>query len=280
MIILRVDFSPDIGFGHLKRATLFCNKLKNKYEKCLILCKECNEKYTDIPVIKIKSEDEFFTQIKKLQPEKVIVDNYNFTYEYEKKFKTLFPNISLICVDDNFEKHYCDEIINTNLYAKKEKYQNKVPTFTKITILKPLIRDEFKKAKKKRYKKEGLFISFGGTDAKGLTLKVLKILKNKKLNVNVYTTSANQNLNKLKRFCRINKWCKLHIDKNVAEGMAKAKFGIITPSTITWEAVYMNMPFLAVKVADNQKFIAKYLKEKRVKVISEREIQKISRIIF
>ena len=61
--------------------------------------------------------------------------------------------------------------------------------------------------------------------------------------------------------------------------MAKAKFAIITPSTITWEAMYMKLPFIAVKVAENQKLISKYLIQKRIKVLKQNEIQKISRFI-
>jgi len=280
MIILRVDFDSSIGFGHLRRQEAFIQRqIKNgkweKDKKIIIICKYCTQKYTDIPILKISNEKEFFDNVKKLNPDEVIVDNYNFTYENEKKFKELFPNIKLVCFDDNYEKHYCDEIININMYAKKEKYKGRVPRFTKIRILKPLIRDEFIKEKKKRYKKRGVFISFGGTDAKGLSIKVLKMLKNKKIEVDLYTTSANRHLKKLKRFCRINKWCRLHIDENVAAGMAKAKFGIITPSTITWEAMYMGMPFVAVKIADNQTLILRYLKQKRIKVFRENELYKI-----
>ncbi len=277
MTLIRVDFSSEIGFGHLKRVENFIKtfNIKNIY----LVCKECKQQYTAIPIIKIKNEDEFFEVVKKLNPDKVIVDNYDFTYEYEKKFKTLFPNVKLICFDDLFYKHYCDEIININPYAKKTKYKNSIPKFTKIRILKPFIRDEFKKAKKKRFQRKGIFISFGATDAKGIGLKVLQMLKPLKKEVHFYTTSANKNLDKLKKFCFLNRWCHLHIDENVAEGMAKARFGIITPSTITWEAMYMNMPFIAIKVADNQNLIAKYLKQKRIKVLKENEIQKVPRLV-
>jgi len=267
--LIRVDFDSDIGFGHLKR-------VENFIKDGIIICIKCNEKYTNLPVIKIKNENEFFEVVKKLNPSKVIVDNYNFTYKHEKKFKNLFPEIKLICFDDTYEKHFCDEIININPAAKREKY----PKNIKVKILKkPLVSENFKKAKKRHFKKRGIFVSFGGTDSKGIGLKVLKELKKSKKEVHFYTTSANKNLDKLKKFCFLNRWCHLHIDENIAEGMAKARFGIITPSTITWEAMYMNMPFIAIKVADNQKEISKYLKQKRIKVLKENELQKIPRFI-
>ena len=61
--------------------------------------------------------------------------------------------------------------------------------------------------------------------------------------------------------------------------MAKSKFGIITPSVISYEAIFMNLDFIAIKTADNQKEVAKYLKRK-YKVINEREIKKIPKFIF
>jgi len=274
--LLRVDFSSEIGFGHLKRASLFSEKLKMKNEKVIIICKECEQRYTDIPIIKIKNEDGFFEKVKELKPDKVIIDNYNFTYEDEKKFKKLFPYIKLICFDDTYEKHCCDEIINHNLGVNINKYDNP----QKVKIIKPLVGENFKKAKKRRYKKKGIFISFGGTDAKGIGLKVLRQLKNCGLRVDFYTTSANKNLDKLKKFCFLNRWCRLHIDEDVAEGMAKSEFGVITPSTVAYEAIYMGLDFIAVEVAENQKEISKYLKQKRIKVLNVRDIRKIDGFIF
>lgn len=277
MIILRVDFSNRIGLGHLKRVEAFISsKFQVPSSKFIILCKECDEKLTKLPIIKIKDENEFFEKVKELKPNSVIVDNYNFTLENEKEFKKLFPSIKLSIFDNLYFNHFCDEVINSNLYAQKSKYKGKIPNFCKIKIIKPLIRQNFIKAKRRKLKKEGIFVSFGGTDAKGIGLKVLKELKKIKPKVNFYTTSANKNLDKLKIFCRVNKWCKLHIDEDVAIGMAKSKWAIITPSTITWEVLYMNLPFLAIQVADNQKYVKEYLKRKNIPVLSINEIRKIN----
>ncbi len=276
MQIIRIDFSSKIGLGHLKRQEAFLNgKWKMENGKFLIICNKCDERLTKLPIIKIKDEKEFFEKVKELRPKEVIVDNYNFTYEDEKKFKKLFPDIKLIVFDDTYEKHYADLIINHNLGAKKEKYEN--PEI--IKIIKPLIRKEFKITKKKKFKRDGIFISLGGSDSNGLTLKVLKTLKPIKPKVNLYITSANKNLEKIKKFAFLNRWVKLHIDEDVSLGMAKSEFGIITPSVISYEAIYMNLPFIAIKTADNQKEVAKYLKRK-YKVIRENEINKIPRLII
>jgi len=275
MVLLRVDFSGKIGLGHLKRQEAYIQKWRMKNGEWRIICKECDEKLTKLPIIKIKNEKEFFEKVKELNPKEVIVDNYNFTLEDEKKFKKLFPNIKLIVFDDTYERHFADLIINHNLSAKKERYEKP----EKVKIIKPLIREEFKQAKRKKSKKEGIFISLGGSDSKGLTLKLLKILKPLKLKINLYITSANKDLEKIKKFAFLNKWVHLHINEDIAIGMAKSEFGIITPSVISYEAIFMNLDFIAIKTADNQKEVAKYLKRK-YKVINEREIKKIPKFIF
>jgi len=228
--------------------------------------KSNQKEFVPYPLYSIKNEKEFFEIVKKLKPKQVIVDNYNFTIDHQKQFKKLFPNIKLSCFDDEYKEYFCDEIINHNLGVKKEKYKN--PKIVKI--IPPLIRDEFKIAKKKKYKKEGILISLGGSDTKNLTLKILKLLKNKK--INLYITTTNKNLKKIKRYAKIHKNIKLYINEDIAEGMAKSEFGIITPSVISYEALYMKLPFIAIKTADNQNEIAKYLKKKRYKIILPRQV--------
>ena len=241
----------------------------------VIYVSKSNEKsLLPYPLYTIKNEEEFFEIVKKLQPKQVIVDNYEFTIGYQKKFKKLFPKIKLSCFDDEYKEYYCDEIMNHNLGVNINRYKN--PKIVKV--ISPLIRDEFKAIKKKRYKKEGIFISLGGSDTSGLTLKILKLLKNKK--INLYITITNQNLKQIKRYAKIHKNIKLYINQDISEGMTKSGFGIITPSVISYEALYMELPFIAIQTADNQKEVVRYLRKKRIKVINAIRYKKISGFIF
>jgi len=264
LIIFRVDYSSEIGYGHLKRSLVYAKQFRD-----VVYVSKAKENLTPYKFYSIQNENEFFEIVKKLKSQEVIVDNYNFTINYQKEFKKLFPNIKLSIFDDTYEECFCDEIINHNLGVNKYRYKN--PEIVKI--IPPLVDERFKKLKKSRSKKDGIFVSFGGTDSTGIGFKVLKILKDKR--INFYTTNANKNLKKLKRFVRIHKNIKLHIDEDVAVGMAKSKFAIITPSVISYETLYLNLSFIAIQTADNQKEVAKYLQKKRIKVIDVKRVYKI-----
>jgi len=273
MQILRVDFSSRIGLGHLRRIETFVQRYK--IANPIVICKECDENLTTLPLVCIDSEIEFFEYVKRLKPSWVIVDNYKFTYENEREFKRLFPHIKLTVFDDTYTKHYADEVINHNLGVQKEKYEN--PHI--VRIIPPLIREEFKKARRKRYKKEGVFFSLGGSDTKNLTLKIFKILKPLQIPINLYTTTTNKNLDTINKFAFRNRWVRLYINEDVAEGMAKSAFGIITPSVISYEAMYMGLDFIAIQTAANQEEIVKFLR-RNYKVLKDHEINKIPGFIF
>ena len=221
------------------------------------------------PLYTIQNEFEFFEIIKKLNPKEVIIDNYNFTIKHQKEFKKLFPDIKLSCFDDEYKEYFCDEILNIAPFTNKNRYKEP----QKVRILPPPIRDEFFIEKNKKYKKDGILVSLGGSDSKNLTLKILKLLKNKK--INLYITTANKNIKKIKRYAKIHKNINLHINQDIAKGMSQSEFAIITPSTIAYEAMFMKLPFLAIKVANNQNEMVKYLKKKRYIVINQNQIKRI-----
>jgi len=268
MTLFRVDFGSKTGLGHLKRSVVYAKEFKD----VVYISKSSQKELLEYPLVTIKDEDDFFLHVKKMQPQEVVIDNYNFSYEDEKRFKKLFADIKLSVFDDDYRKHYCDVIINHNLGVNPDRYENP----EKVKIIPPLIADKFKEAKREKYiNRDGLFISFGGSDALGLTLRVLKLLKNCK--INIYTTSSNKNLKMIKRYCYLHKNISLHVDENIAEAMRRNSCGIITPSTIAYEAIYMDMDFIAISVAKNQDNLVKYLKQKRYTVLKTRELYKLKR---
>ena len=84
---------------------------------------------------------------------------------------------------------------------------------------------------------------------------------------------ANDAIELIKKY-KNHKNINIFVDKDVAKGMASSKFGIITPSVISYEAIYMKLPFVAIKTAKNQKEVARYLK-KRYRVIDAKKLYTI-----
>ena len=87
--------------------------------------------------------------------------------------------------------------------------------------------------------------------------------KNKKnIKINIVSTNANKNLEKLKDYCKNKKWINLNINsKQIAKLMSESNFAIVTPSVTVNEVHYLGLPIIAIKTAKNQIYMYKYLKK-------------------
>ena len=105
----------------------------------------------------------------------------------------------------------------------------------------------------------------GGSDHLGIGVKILKKFKIcKNIHINFITTSSNKNIKYLKKIEFLNKNIKLHIDSsNIAKIMQKSDFAIISASVIALEVIFLKIPFIAIKTAENQSELYNYLKFKR-----------------
>ncbi len=235
--------------------------------------------------LKSNDVDELIKLVKKLKIDLVVIDSYDIDYKYEKKLKKA-TKVKILSFDDTYEKHHCDILLNHNIYAKKKKYKNLVPKKCEVRcgVKYTLLRDEFLKAKEKNYeksKKFTLFVAMGGADSANLNIKIIKSLKNlKNIELNIVTTDANKHLKDLKSYVKSKKWIKLHINsKKIAQLIAQSNFSIITPSVVANEVVFMDKPLVAIKVAKNQKNMAKYLKKSGYTVLKIKDIYKLKKVI-
>jgi len=122
----------------------------------------------------------------------------------------------------------------------------------------------------------------GGSDPSEINIKVLKVLKKfPNMEVNLVTTQSNRNLNKLKEF--VNKHKKnvnLYINSSkIASLMNKSDFAIVTPSVTLNEVYFMELPFIAIKTAENQKELYKFLKKKEFLCMKKFKKKKLKKLI-
>ena len=285
-ILFRADSSSTIGTGHIMRDLV----LATQYPKANItfatqeLEGNINHKITEsrykIKILKTNDIKELDKLIKKLSIDMIIIDHYGIDYNFEKQLKIQNSSLKILSLDDTYEKHYCDIILNHNISAKKEKYKSLVPKNCEVRCGSKytLLRDEFLKEKKKLKQKKQfkiknstlkIFVAMGGADHTNINIKI-----------DLVTTNANKNLKELKQYCKNKSWIKLHINSNkIAKLMRKNHFAIVTPSVTVNEVYYMNLPFIAIKTASNQKDIYEYLKKKNFLALDKFKSQMLYNII-
>ena len=293
-ILFRTDSSSLIGTGHIMRDLVLAQKYANKNYNITFATQNLKgninykilEKSFKLELLESNSLEELNKLIKKLEINMIVIDHYELDYNYEKKLKIENKKLKILTFDDTYEKHYCDILLNHNISADKQKYKNLVPKNCKLKCgaKYTLLRDEFIKEKNKNYKpnkKFTFFIAMGGADTANLNIKILKILKNfQNIKVNLVTTKANQNLEKLKEYCKNRKWIKLYINSTkLAKLMKKSDLAIVTPSVTLNEVYFMDLPFIAIMTANNQKDMYKYLKKNKHNILKKFKKNKFQKIL-
>jgi len=289
-ILFRSDSSSGIGTGHIMRDLVLASQYKDS--SIVFATQELegniNERVLEtghkIEILNSNEIEELNKLIEKLEIDLVVIDHYDIDYKFEKKLKKLNPKLKILSFDDTYEKHYCDILLNHNISADAKRYKNLVPKHCEVRCGTnyTLLREEFikaKKEKKKRSKKTTIFVAMGGADHSNISRKILNVLKNfEDIRVNLVTTTANKNLEKLQKYCKNKKWIELHINSNkIAKLMQKSDFAIVTPSVTINEVYFMGLPFVAIMTADNQKEIYNYIKRKKyptLKKFSRIELEK------
>ena len=269
IILFRTDSSSIIGTGHIMRDLVLAKQF-NKDSNIIFATQnlEGNINYKikedgyKLETLKSNSIDELDTLIKKYDIDMLIIDHYEIDYNFEKELKTKNPKLKIMVLDDTYERHYCDILLNHNIYAKAKKYKDLVPKWCELRCGEEytLIRDEFYKAK--RLKR--VFVAMGGTDYGNLNISILKVLeKFKDIEAVVVSTVANPHLEELKEFVKNREWIDLHINSNkIAELMKISDFAIVTPSVTVNEVFFMELPLIAITVAPNQENMAEFLKNR------------------
>ncbi|OCL83069.1 UDP-2,4-diacetamido-2,4,6-trideoxy-beta-L-altropyranose hydrolase [Arcobacter porcinus] len=278
-ILIRADSSSFIGTGHIMRDLV----LAKQFPKDSIvfatqdLVGNINHKILEneykLEILKNDSLEELNQLIKKLNIDFIIIDHYGIDYSFEKKLKEKNINLKIFVLDDTYEKHYCDILLNHNLSADSKRYKSKVPASCELRCGNryTLLRDEFLDAKKQIIKKDkkvkSIFVGMGGADNKSLNIKILRLIKKvrkgfkQNIKVNIVTTTANKSLEKLKKYCKNKSWINLQINSNeIARLMIKSDFVIVTPSVTVNEICYLELPLITIKTAKNQIDMHEYLK--------------------
>ena len=280
-ILFRADSSSTIGTGHIMRDLVLAEQFKDSNIIFAIqdfpgnINQKIKEKDYKIEILNSNEIEELIDIIKKHSIDMIIIDHYGIDDNYEKELKEV-TGITIFVLDDTYEKHYCDILLNHNISANATKYIGLVPEKCEIRCgaKYTLLRDEFKTIKKTSRdisEKDTLtaFIAMGGSDHTNKNIDILKALnKFGNIKANVVTTEANRHLKELEVYAKECKNITLHINTNkIASLMNESDFAIVTPSVTVNEVLFMDLPFIAIQTADNQNDIAQYLEDHKFQVL-------------
>ena len=197
----------------------------------------------------------------------IVIDHYGIDERYEKQLKEKYPNIKLMVLDDTYERHHCDIVLNHNIYADKGRYKNLIPKQCELRCGKEftLLREEFHtiplKQKKPAAKIKNVLISMGGTDHLNISTKLIYALEIfTDLTIDIVSTGANPHIGELQKIqaCKNNITLHVNIDY-IAQLMYKADLAIVSPSVTMNEIFYLEIPFISIKTANNQNEMHDYL---------------------
>ncbi|MDA3886293.1 MAG: UDP-2,4-diacetamido-2,4,6-trideoxy-beta-L-altropyranose hydrolase [Candidatus Delongbacteria bacterium] len=281
-ILFRTDSSSTIGTGHIMRDLVLAEQFKDAniifatQDLSGNINHKIEEKDHTIKILNSNDIEELINIIKKYSIEMIVIDHYEIDHDYEKALKEI-TGITIYVLDDTYKKHYCDILLNHNIYADNLRYKSLVPENCELRCGADftLLREEFKFEKTKQSQStqeiKNIFIAMGGADHSNLNIKILKILEDfTSIHVNVVTTTANKYLTELQDYILDKDNVTLYINTNhIANLMNEADFAIVTPSVTLNEIVYLNVPFIAIKTAYNQDEMYMYLTQHGYSVLEK-----------
>ncbi|MCH9813714.1 MAG: UDP-2,4-diacetamido-2,4,6-trideoxy-beta-L-altropyranose hydrolase [Epsilonproteobacteria bacterium] len=277
-ILIRADASSNIGTGHVMRDLVLAKQFENAQVIFATqnLAGNINQKIVDdgYQIINLQSncKDELLEHIKKLAIDLLIIDHYaiDATYEYDVRQRS---GVKILSFDDTYEKHYCDYLLNQNIYAKRSAYTKLVPDFCTLFcgLDFALLRDEFHQCHKhpKVLKKEiTVLLSLGGSDVKNISAFVIDAIKDlENIKIQVVLGASNPHVARLQReFAHIQNIELIVNTNSMAALMAQADIGIIAAGSSTIEGLFMHLPMITIQSAENQSLIVKALSEKNLAI--------------
>jgi UDP-2,4-diacetamido-2,4,6-trideoxy-beta-L-altropyranose hydrolase len=294
-VAIRVDASPEIGYGHLMRCLTLADLLKSRGAYIRFIVRHLpknlhsiltarghefalfNSSTTDASVdelshahwLGVSQAQDAADSIQGLSGQLwdwLIVDHYALDSRWESALRRTARRIFVI--DDIADRqHDCNLLLDQNLYVGMDhRYDGLVPDFC-IRLLGPrfaMLRPEFKQTRATLRERDGnigrIIVFFGGSDPTNETIKTLesmRLLSKPDICVDIVVGLANANLKTIEELCRNLPSCNYHCHiSNMAELMAHADLMICSGGSITWERCCLALPGLVISVSHNQELLA------------------------
>ena len=262
-VILRADGGPNIGMGHFVRTLALGEMLQDDFYCIYATRVPTNQQKQEIKnvcheLIELPADDSHFNDfLKYLQGDEIVVlDNYYFHTEYQKKIKNI--GSKLVCIDDMHDKHYVTDVvinhaegINDEAFSI-EKYTKLYKGFKYALLRKPFLRET--ESQKRCF---DILISMGGSDPYDISNELVSKINNtySDLQIGIILGSAYNGGLKQKTLSKNIRLFTNQSAQNIIKLMKRSYFGIFPASTIAIEAIAARLPFAIGYFTNNQKEI-------------------------
>jgi UDP-2,4-diacetamido-2,4,6-trideoxy-beta-L-altropyranose hydrolase len=276
-IVIRVDSSGEIGFGHLSRCINLAEELRARGNDVIFVCRDLVgaavsslEERLFRTVLLPRTSDtiseradaaETISALAGARPDWMVLDSYSLGIEWETALKPFVEKIAVI--DDLADRnHYCDLFVDQNYTDRsRQDYLQRIPDSAQVLIgpRYALLDRQFRKLRNTERsawsKPPRVLVYAGGSDQKDLTGKIVRSLSEfdaGELLVDVVVGSSNP---RFKSYEQITYKGNINIHSsgsNFAQLVSIADLSIGAGGTTTWERMCMGLPSIVVSVATNQ----------------------------
>ena len=286
-VLVRADSSSQIGTGHIMRCLVFADMLREGGFDVRFLSRALpghingkveREGFPVLPVMSIRKESETseISDVLLREGASIIVfDHYGIDADQEELIRS-GSGVRVVSLDDTYNRHYSDILINPNIYAKKERYAGLVPDGCTVLcgLAYALVRKEFRNGCGKSVYKVPLdeiklLVTLGGADPDNVTARVIKELSDFdecKVTANIVLGPANSHVDAVRRCAgEVAYGVNIIVDaQNMAELMCNSDC-IVTSSGGTFvEALFSRVPAIVVNIASNQNISYTYARQNSI----------------
>lgn len=272
-ILLRADGSKKIGIGHLVRSLTLATALKESGREVLVVgrgvrnAQLLDASFSDLQVVEIifpnlSAETEF---IGSKQPDLVIVDGYEFTADF---FSFLHEQrIPFGVIDDNFETRAEKPLflLNQNPIATRDLYPKDWDETTFLLGLEfALIRQAIIETSRepRLSQRNDVLVAIGGTDSLGVTPQLAESLHRSGLSVAIPENQLTALAKSVNQPGLGHHLTHVFSPSDYPTYLAAAKFSVLGGGSSVYEALALDVPTIAVVVADNQISSAQLLSDR------------------
>ena len=269
-VLILTEGGKNIGFGHLTRCLSVCQAFEKRgiLPEFVVNGDKTVEEFLKNKKCKnfnwLKEKDRLLASIEGVDT--VIIDSYLASFEFYKKVSELVK--IPVYIDDNKRLDYPKGVVvNGAIYAEEINYHQK-RDITYLLGPKYLpLRKEFWNVTEKEIRDEieSILITFGGNDAKNMTLKVIAMLIEcfPKIVKNVVIGKGFKNVKEIEKYkngkTNLIYYPNAEEIKNV---MFESDVAISSGGVTLYELARVGVPTISIAVADNQLNNVKRLAEK------------------